>query len=421
MKPAGPNSALISNTMLCEASRLLDSHDDRLIWEWDQKAAYRVADLLSLIEATSLHETLYTLPARLDSETENLRLRNELISRGIVKVLDTSEAHETLAQSIMLTLSKVKNPRRWADADNVDKTIDFEGRLQNEVASFLMLNKASESSLRLDEPFEYDDRGGAPEVDSLEDLGRHVIEGLDYGASGAYENSTSILRDMYYVLAAEEFELSYWPQWTRQKFSSQFPNYLNKTQLMELYSKLADAFKTKVNEVSRYHKGGVAFVPPFAALVLSRASKRQEITDRILEVRDEYAGLRDKLSDLDEERSAGTSMGELIDVVNRQKFLLEQLSSAFDRPSKVNLEAVIRYVPHVIKPAAAPADPTSYSAELLLLPVRQLITWWKRRPISKFFVLADKVKRAEHYPDLIQRLFGENTMTAYTTNLANNV
>lgn len=417
MKPATPNSALISNTMLCEVSRLLESHDDRLIWEWDHKAAYRVTDLLSLIEAVSLHGTLYTLPARLDSETANLRLRNELISRGIVKVLDTSEAHEPLAQSILDTLSKTKTA---VSVDDEDRTIDFQGKLQDEVASFLMLDKASNPSMRLDDPIEFTDYG-APEMDSLEDLGRLLIAGLEYGVSGAYENSTSILRDMYYVLAAEEFELSYWPQWTRQKFSSQFPNYLSKTQLMELYSKLADAFKTTVNEVFDDHKGELAFVPPFASLVLSRASKREEITDRILEVRDEYAGLRDKLSDLDEERSAATSIGARIEVRNRQKFLLEQLSSAFDRPGRVNLEAIIRYMPHVIKAGAKPADPTSYSAELLLLPVRQLITWWRRRPISKFFVLADKVKRTEHYTNLIQRLFGENTMTAYTTTLANNV
>src|ERR1041385_4819236 len=120
MNSATPNSALISNTMLCEASRLIDSHNDQLTWEWDSASAYRVADLLSLIEAVSLHGTLYTLPARVDSEADSLRLRNELISRGIVKVLDTSAAHESLAQSILLTLSNTRNSVRLNDGTPIE-------------------------------------------------------------------------------------------------------------------------------------------------------------------------------------------------------------------------------------------------------------------------------------------------------------
>src|SRR5690349_70824 len=143
MKPATRNSALISNTTLCEVSSLLESPDHTL--EWDYTGAYGLADLLSLIEAVSLHGTLYTLPARMKRETGSLHLRNELISRGIVKVLDTSEAHEPLAQSILLTLSKTKNV-----ANNNGRPIDFRAELENKVASFLMLDKSSDPFTRLD-------------------------------------------------------------------------------------------------------------------------------------------------------------------------------------------------------------------------------------------------------------------------------
>ena len=388
--------------MLCEVSRLLtEDHSVARDWHADRITGIRVTDLLSLIEAISLHDTLYTLPARLDSEAQNLQLRHELTSRGIVKVLDTSEIHASLAKSILLSFSKVNN------------AVSMTEELHDELAAFLMIGTRSSHS-QLDNSF-YDDlgqRSPASEADSLEECEKLLI-GWYWSRTGAYQHCTSIMRDMYYVLAAETFGIPYWPQLTRRKFTSQFPNYLNENQLLQLYSQLAKEFKATVTDIFDDHKEELTFVPPFASLVLARSSKPQDIVDRILEVRDEYAGLRQKLSDLEEERSHATSIAERLEVRKRQKYFLNELASAFDRPSSINLEGVIRYIPQLMKPAMKPTDPTSYSAELLLLPARQLILWWKRRPIAKFFVLADKLKQTEEYPTLIQRLFGDVSIEAY--------
>jgi hypothetical protein len=416
--------------MICEVSRLLaeDTDDpDEQDWSNNDKKGMRVADLLSLIEAVTLHDTLYTLPAKIDTETENLNLHSELMMRGIVQELDTSSVHELLAKSILTALSQIKSPVRVAgSASDIGTPIDFPSQIRHDIAEFLLISdnpthenrsptlQSSEEvrgSPRLDDSYDFFEEGGGSSMalyaSSLEECGRALIGWIEYHYSGAYEHCTSILRDMYYVLAAETFELPYWPQTARRHFTAQFPNYFEKKTLLQLYSQLAKEFKSTVTDVYDDHKEELAFVPPFASLVLSRSGSPQEIVMRTLEVRDEYADLRHRLSDLQAERIEARTIAARLKLRKRQRYLLNEVASAFDRPSVINLEGVIRYVPQVIKPAIKPADPTSYSADLLILPVKQLINWWRRRPISKFFVLADKLKNTEDYPSLIKRVFGE--------------
>ena len=63
--------------------------------------------------------------------------------------------------------------------------------------------------------------------DSPEDCASSLVGWIEYRYCGAYEDCTSILRVMYYVLVAERSELPHWPQSTRRRFTSKFPNSLD--------------------------------------------------------------------------------------------------------------------------------------------------------------------------------------------------
>jgi hypothetical protein len=54
----------------------------------------------------------------------------------------------------------------------------------------------------------------------------------------------------------------------------------------------------------------------------------------------------------------------------------------------------------------APADPTHYSAALLLQPIEWLVSWWRRRPLSKLLRLADQVQNLQEYGQLVSKIFG---------------
>ena len=426
------NDALISNTMLCEVSRLLSEAADAgpESWNYRSETSMRVLDLLSLIEAITLHETLYTLPARLTDDLHLLEFRNELVKRGIVRELDTTAAHEQIARSLLTGLANVKNPVRVAGSgEDIGTPIDFD-RLRDGIAEFLLIQEPKQSKRqqervddaasygyepylppRLDDAQDYFGGGGGSSealvANSFADCGRALIGWIEYHHSGAYEHCTSILRDMYYVFAAEVFELPYWPQSTRREFTSKFPNYFDRKTLLQLYARLSDAFKADVTDIFDDHKEEVTFIPPFASLVLDRATGKADIIDRIFEIRDEYSSLRSRFTALEAERRDATSISDRLKLRKKQPYLLNEVASAFDRPSLLSLEGVLRYVPEVIKPATAPHDPSSYSAELLLLPIKTLISWWQRRPIAKFFDVADKVKEIDTYEHLLRRFFGD--------------
>jgi hypothetical protein len=246
------------------------------------------------------------------------------------------------------------------------------------------------------------------DADSFEEFGKELIGWIHYHYSGAYEHCTSIVRDMYYIFASEHFELPYWPEALRMDFTRRFPNYFDKALHVQLYKRLADTFKTTVTDLYDDHTAELVFIPPFAAIVLERSESVEELPIRILELRQEYSKLRQSFDDLEDERRAARSIDERLRFRRRQRTLLNEAASAFERPSSLSLESVIRYVPNLVSPVAKPFDPTKYSADLILLPAKALLSWWTRRPISKPFDLADKLREIKRYETLCTKLFGDD-------------
>jgi hypothetical protein len=210
------------------------------------------------------------------------------------------------------------------------------------------------------------------------------------------------------VFAAEHFGLPYWPHSSRIEFSRLFPNFFDKTTRLELYTRVADAFKATVEDVFDDAVEQVAFIPPFATLALARCEKAADLVYQILALRDEYATLRAGFAQLEGERRSAVTIKDRIRARRQQKLLLDDIGKQFDSPALVKLEAVVRYVPNVIRPAMQPTDPTRYSADLITMPIELLAQWWRRRPISKLFELAERLQHISAYEVLLRKVFGQD-------------
>lgn len=397
-------SAVVTNTMICEASRLLardfggfgnlDHPDDYFAYSaWKDKYASPLIDLCSLIEAVVLYDQLYTLPCRLKSDAEDLELRRNLVDSGIVQELDTSKCAQSIAGLIIDGLAQIKNVGTVSDPT---KYVDFKSQVKPELLTLLHSDEDA------DRPF----AGREVPAQSFEQLGRTVISGIQYRASGAYEYCTSLLRDMYYVFAAEAFRIPYWPQMGRMEFAKHFPNHFDKDTRTALYQKMADGLKAALSEVAAEFEETIAFIPPFASLVLQRSSKPSEIIVRTFELRDEMRVLRRDLAALEHERIATRSLAKRKAITLKRAKLLDQLSKSFDRPDSVWFQNIIRYIPELVKPALSPADPTKYSANLVLQPIEWIVHWWQRRPIAMFFDVSSRIAKMDNYKDLVAKVFG---------------
>jgi hypothetical protein len=410
--------AVVSNTMVCEAARRISGL--RLPRQHRTPPWLRgvniFADLLSLIDCVVLHDRLYTLPCLLDSDVRGLELREALIDGGILVELDTAPYHESIGKLIIGGIERVDGFVAVAGSQP-GTPLDFAKSVRGEIEAFLGSAGAPEAKrggkmvgpTMLTDTVEYPVFGGATQVlqaSEFDDFARRLVGWLNYSSSGAYEACTAVLRDMYYIYAAEFFNLPYWPQSTRVEFAKAFPNFFTQDVRTALYEKLAQGFNSTLKEVGDAFGERVVVIPPFSALALDRASRREELTIRILELRQEYSSLRENLRGLEVGRREARTLREKKQWVDRRNKLLEEASKVYSQPHTLRIESVVRYIPEIVKPALAPGDPTKYSANLVLQPIDWLMNWWSRRPISMLFDTAKQLLALQDYANSIARIFG---------------
>src|ERR1700730_6113746 len=130
----------------------------------------------------------------------------------------------------------------------------------------------------------------------------------------------------------------------------------------QVYGRLSKAFKVTVTEVFDDQGEHVTFIPPFSTLVLEASDTLEDIPDKLLEVREQYTKLRQRMYSLDEERVAAKTFKERKRCLIAIRNLLDTAAKKFQQPNTLRLETLIRYIPEVTKPLVAPTDPSSYSA-----------------------------------------------------------
>lgn len=424
-----PHSALISNTMVCEVSRLVNTTGDVPGHRWmrgstQDMRGIQLLDLFSLIEAVVLHEKLYTLPARSTDVVSNLQLRAALIDAGILCELSTAGAHTEIARMLLDGLGSVRDPVKVAGSSSViGQRINFEKRIRDDLAEFLLVLEQAKTEARqqsrqkqarpplLNDSIDYYLAGGSSAnipLDTFENFGQHLIGWIEYRSSGAYEQCTSVLRDAYYIFAAEHFGLPYWPHFSRIEFSRIFPNFFDKATRLQLYTRVANAFRANVEDVFDDADEHIAYIPPFATLVLDRCNSAADLIREILALRDEYASLRMGFARLEDERRSALTIKDRVRSRRRQKLLLDDVGRQFENPAILRLESVVRYVPDLNELNVRPASPSQYAGSCAAMPLELIAKWWRRRPVSKLFELKERLERVHSYEHLVHKVFGQD-------------
>jgi hypothetical protein len=119
--------------------------------------------------------------------------------------------------------------------------------------------------------------GGSPFQETLESsafdqAARSLVAGVDFKYSGSYGSSISLLRVMYHVFASEHYGIPYLPSVMARPLGQKFPNYFQPSVRVKIYEQLASALRSTVDTVAQEFDDATVFVPPFSALVLSRAA-----------------------------------------------------------------------------------------------------------------------------------------------------
>jgi len=422
------SGVLISNTLLCEASRILKrpERSPRSHRFTEKQNAYRLLDLFSLIEATALYERLYTLPARLNVTGETLALREVLVGNKIAVELDLPDDHLSIARLIMDALAGIDNP---IIEPNIP--VDFETDVSPKIAAYFASDtdqiiehhrttvkhlgiefESIDSAERMPANiFDINDfseagwLGQESDEEGFEPFGRKLIALVLSQDSGAYEHCTSFLRDLYYIYLAEYKNIPYWPQTTRVEFARNYPNYMERGVRTKLYEKLATELRTTVGRVEEVFGKKIMYIPPFSALVLDRSRNVNDIPRQTLRIRNEFMWLRYDMEQLEREMQEADSFGKMQKVVRKQEELSEAIAERFGNRNHINLERGIKMIPKLVKPALKPTEPTSYVEALLSQPIEWFINLIRHRPIAFLFDLESKVERISEYEKLVSKVF----------------
>jgi hypothetical protein len=328
-----PSSAVVSNTMIAEAGRLLQGDaDGGHPFKGAKYNEMRLLDLFSVIEAVCLYDNIVTLPSGPNStKNEHSELFQALKRKRIIDDLAIKDKHQEVGTTIIITLRQVGDFKVVAGGASINgkRPIDFAG-IEHEIQEFFAETPQVDATSKrrfeppnIFTPVDYSAGGGTSSQmlfeTSFEGFAKKLVGWIEYHESGVYEFCTSVLRDMYYIFVSEALGCSCWPQFNRVHFARRFPNYLGKNTRSKLHLKLANEFEVAVGELNATFGSSFHFVPPFAALVLDRCQSVKEIPNGTLEVRHEFQHLRADIQKLEGEMRDATTFGEMIAVTRRQK------------------------------------------------------------------------------------------------------
>jgi hypothetical protein len=167
------------------------------------------------------------------------------------------------------------------------------------------------------------------------------------------------------------------------------------------------ALQSTVDKIAQEFDGPIIFVPPFSALVLSRAATPAEIPPETLALRSEYSDFRRKMCELERDRIEARSLNDRMKALRQIERLGKEVVRPFDQPSQMKLESALRYIPDAVELAANPTNPAGWARVLLGLPTQALVSWYRRRPIAKLVRTARAVNELPDYDNLLTKHFGK--------------
>lgn len=217
-----------------------------------------------------------------------------------------------------------------------------------------------------------------------------------------------ILRSNGYLIVAAANGLDYFPDFDRMPFVASISRGLYRSMSVRVYERVAQALDTRFDSrdqfLSEWTLDAQLPIPPITALVLNRSSSLEQIPERLIETRDEFARYRARFRDFKAEIQSAETLKERRALEKKFKALLAEASGP--DAELITTSEVLNLAEKSIKAAANPLAAESYSADLLRQPMEWIRRWWLRRPLAVLFRLDGKLPKLAEYRDMVERLWG---------------
>jgi hypothetical protein len=451
--PFDANDVLVDQTMVCEAARLLVkdktiSQPYRLgvILDSEPSAVERLLHLSMLLDALALHEHLFVLSSEAPADANELELRSLLISKGIIKQLETVSYAAKVSSDLSSFLSSLVSLEKVGSLEdlikfNQDKFLDartgkneLADTLAQAVRSFLsdeaqtsyfdddypegenigyllasqrtgmmtLKSLAEQKGLRKEAGFEQSALRDRP----FYVLGKELLTDLGIYDSGRPGRGVSHLRTLIYWKLSEQARIVFYPSCRRAPQIDLLTDHLRAGLSEQVYQVVARAFDSTIEEIYAHEAPRPLSLPPTLAIFLEILSSANDLSQAIDTFRNEFDSLRQSLRKLENRRRQATSIKEQIEIHNSIVQTLKSLASHYALKEEATLETVVGFAELALKPLTNPFDPTKYSKELLLKPLSWIKTWWRDRDLKSVFQLKKRLQSIGEYQRLAGNVLG---------------
>ncbi|MFE7439324.1 hemerythrin domain-containing protein [Streptomyces chartreusis] len=440
MVPREVSAALVDETLICEASRLLENAPTGTAFSrslgrdgyaqpmadvyWPVSVPERLMHLSSLLDTVLLYDHLYVLSCQLPPDASRLGLRQALLDLGVVRILETTEIADPVSDELGRFFTQVEHPDVYAS---------------QRLAPGETLRDILQAIFTGEESYEYPDAIGAEEVlecfrkeveglplypwlverrgelhaDPLDTLGSEILRWTAYMGSGVATYNASLLRTFAYWRVAAHQGIPFVPSLRRIPSYQILAGHIHKSAQERVYAAVADSFHTAVVEVYEESKVLPLYLPPAVTLFFDHLRRNGgDVPGAVERLRNDHQGLRKQLARLQRELSASNTLGEAREARRRFKAALEQLGTEFGEGPRGRIVQLIDIAPEVAKVAANPLDVGSFTDELVQRPAEWIRSWWVRRPLRSAFDLKDSLLKVKDYGPLLTDATGQSCTPA---------
>ncbi|MFI6864356.1 hypothetical protein ACIBKZ_31440 [Streptomyces sp. NPDC050421] len=424
---------LIDQTMVCEASRLLEGvpagyrghiSDEDWRWHYDEghhinwlpSVEERLLHLSTLLDAILLYDQVYVLDSGKPADEASLTLRRVLFERGILTPLDTRTLALPVSNELTKFLANASADREeelWHTSpgyvgENIRATLAHEQHHgSDERRTFLsaLRSEVEGSPIHSGSLFGHADELRA---DPLGTLGFELLRQIDRFDSGALIGGVSHLRTFVYWRTAAHLGLPFIPSLRRLPTYHLLTNHIRNSVQERVYSAVGEAFHCSVSEVYENEQPLPLYLPPALSLFLDHLRANGNIASAIDDLRRSHRKLRRDLASFQHAMGGSATLRDARDAQRRLTAALTTLrAEANGAPPHGAIDQVLDIVPAAVRAAANPLDVSGYSDTLVRRPAEWIRSWWVRRPIRSAFVLSDRLLGLSQYDQLLEAATGQ--------------
>jgi hypothetical protein len=394
---------------------------------WPPSNAERLFHLATLLDAITLYDAVYVLKAELPPDAPLLRLREFLTTSGIVVPIDTKAIAEPISAEFREFLASV-TPQH-------SEVYPIREKLTEEIATVVSCSlqgmPVSKSHATPSPHFGADDYDAETVADglvkeyegtvshwwlelqskrlaenSIATLGGHLLDEIGYFGSGAVVDGVSHLRTFVYWRISDHLAIPFLPSCRRSPQFEAISRQLSPTVHQEVFQVIAAAFKTTVEHAYQDGLPTAIPIPPITSLFLNKMRKQKDFTACIVDIRDEFKGLREAMRRLQSELRGATTIRQRLDAKKILKELLHGLKKHYETCDDAVLDETLGYAPDVLRPLANPSSQETYTANLAKKPLEWIRSWWLKRPFRLAYKLRDRLTSIAAYHDLLPETLG---------------